>query len=152
MLGVDDWALKKKKFYSTILVDLEQHKIIDLLKDRETATLQKWLEEHPGVQIVSRDRYTNYSNAITAALPHARQVVDRWHLLQNLCADLKRLVERNHQHLKYARSKEIQKLQKVRITLLHRKEKKLLQNTRQVFSAEAIRSDRSKYCIERACL
>lgn len=43
---------------------MERHKIIDLLADRETATLQKWLEEHPSVQIVSRDRYTNYSNAV----------------------------------------------------------------------------------------
>jgi transposase len=82
VLGVDDWALKKKKLYGTILVDLGQHQIIGLLKDRETTTLQKWLEEHPGVQIVSRDRYANYSNAITAALPHATQVVDLWHLLQ----------------------------------------------------------------------
>jgi transposase len=124
VLGVDDWAVKKRHSYGTILVDLEAHKIIDLLQDRESATLQKWLEEHPGIEIVSRDRYANYSNAITAALPHARQVVDRWHLLQNLCTDLKRLVERNHQHLKYIRYKEIQKLQRARITLSHRKEKK----------------------------
>jgi transposase len=124
VLGVDDWAVKKRHRYGSILVDLEKHKIIDVLQDRETTALQKWLEEHPGVQIVSRDRYANYSNAITAALPHARQVVDRWHLLQNLCTDLKRLVERNHQHLKYIRYKQIQKLQRARITLSHRKVKK----------------------------
>jgi transposase len=112
VLGVDDWALKKRNRYGTILVDLEQHKIVDLLADRETKTLQKWLEEHPGVEIVSRDRYTNYSNAITAALPRCTQVADRWHLLKNLGADLKKLVERNHQHIKYARKKEIKRLRK----------------------------------------
>jgi transposase len=126
VLGVDDWAMKKRSRYGTILVDLEHHKVIDVLKDRETTTLQKWLEEHPGVQIISRDRYTNYSNAITAALPHATQVADRWHVLKNLCDGLKSLVERNHQHLKYARSKEILKLQRARRTLLHRKEKKTI--------------------------
>lgn len=124
VLGVDDWALKKRNLYGTILVDLEHHKIIDLLKDRETATLQHWLEEHPGVEIVSRDRYTNYSNAITGALPHARQVVDRWHLLKNLCEGLHKIVERNHQHLKYARRKEIQQLQKATKAPLLRKHKR----------------------------
>jgi transposase len=94
VLGVDDWAQKKRNRYGTILVDLEHHKIIDLLNDRETNTLQKWLEQHPGVEVVSRDRYSNYSNAITGALPHAVQVVDRWHLLKNLCDGLGKLVER----------------------------------------------------------
>ena len=111
ILGIDDWALKKRNRYGTILVDLECHKIIDLLRDRETATLQQWLENHPGIQVVSRDRYTNYANAITAALPRCIQVADRWHLLKNLCDGLGKLVERNHQSLKYAREKELQRTQ-----------------------------------------
>ena len=112
VLGVDDWALKKRNRYGTILVDLERHKIIDLLRNREAVTLQQWLEEHPGVQVVSRDRYINYANAITAALPGCTQVADRWHLLKNLCDGLGKLVERNHQHLKYAREKELQSRQR----------------------------------------
>ncbi|HET7898531.1 MAG TPA: ISL3 family transposase, partial [Flavisolibacter sp.] len=115
ILGVDDWALKKRSRYGTILVDLERHKIIDLLRDRETATLKQWLGNHPGVLVVSRDRYTNYANAVTAALPGCTQVADRWHLLKNLCDGLGKLVERNHQQLKYAREKELQRLQRVNI-------------------------------------
>src|SRR4051812_30214308 len=65
VLGVDDWAMKKRHRYGTILVDLEAHKIIDLLQDRASSTLQRWLEGHPEVQIVSRDQYCNYSNGIT---------------------------------------------------------------------------------------
>jgi hypothetical protein len=42
--------------------------------------------------------------------------VDRWHPLKNLCDDLKKLVERNHQYLKYARKKEIMRLQKQRLS------------------------------------
>jgi transposase len=75
VLGVDEGALKQRNRYGTILVNLERHKIIDLLRDWKTATLQQWLEEHPGVQLVSRDRCTNYANAISAALPGCAQVV-----------------------------------------------------------------------------
>ncbi len=73
------------------------------------------MEEHPGIEVVSRDRYTNYANAITAALPGCTQVADRWHLLKNLCDGLCKLVERNHQHLKYAREKELLRLRRANI-------------------------------------
>lgn len=149
VLGVDDWALKKRHRYGTILVDLERHKIIDLLGDRETATLQQWLEQHPGVQVVSRDRYSNYANAITAALPGCIQVTDRWHLLKNLCDGLGKLVERNHQHLKYAREKEIQRLQRASTKQASNKEisasKAITQNfSRRLWQLEQIKRLQSR--------
>ena len=56
ILGVDDWAYRKGRNYGTILVNLETHQPIALLPDRESETLTKWLKEHPGVKIISRDR------------------------------------------------------------------------------------------------
>ena len=61
VLGVDDWAaaadrFKKRERYGTILVDLEKRQVIDLLPDRETDTLKTWLEEHPSIEVISRDR------------------------------------------------------------------------------------------------
>ena len=54
-----------------------------LLPDRETATSRAWLADHPSITVVARDRGGGYDEAITKALPHATQVADRWHLMEN---------------------------------------------------------------------
>lgn len=84
VLGIDDWAIRKGITYGTILVDLETHQPVDVLDGRDTETVTRWLEKHPQIQTVSRDRSREYTKAITQALPNAEQVADRWHLLANL--------------------------------------------------------------------
>ena len=95
VLGVDDWAWSKGQRYGTILVDLERRQVIDLLPDRSAETLSAWLQAHPGVEIVSRDRALEYIKGIEQGAPNAVQVADRWHLLRNLADALIRLLERN---------------------------------------------------------
>ena len=92
VIGVDDWAIKKGRDYGTIIVDLEKHQVIDLLSDRTAATLAQWLQRHPSIEIVARDRSTEYATGIQAGAPRALQVADRWHLLLNLRQMLERLV------------------------------------------------------------
>ena len=94
VLGVDDWAWKKGQRYGTILVDLEHHQPIDLLPDRESESLEKWLEAHPGIEIISRDRAGAYAESSRKGAPNAVQVADRFHLLCNLTQTLQRLLER----------------------------------------------------------
>ena len=92
VLGVDDFAWKKRFTYGTILVDLERRKIIEILADRESTTVEKWLREHPEVEVVSHDRGKDYARAVTRAAPQALQVVDRFHLVRNLAEVLQKVL------------------------------------------------------------
>jgi transposase len=100
VLGIDDFAWKRGRRYGTIFIDQARHLVVDVLLDWETETLVKWLETHPGIEIVSRDRAGNYADAVRRGAPQAKQVADRFHLLMNLHATLARFFERKHHILK----------------------------------------------------
>ncbi|WP_370296239.1 ISL3 family transposase [Poseidonocella sp. HB161398] len=93
VIGIDDRAWRKGQRYGTLICDLERHRVIDLLPDREPATVEAWLRNHPQIGIVARDRNSGYAGAVARALPDAvpplaacaqtaagQRVADRWHL------------------------------------------------------------------------
>jgi transposase len=43
IIGVDDWSWRRGKRFGSILVNLETHKIVDLLPDREAESVKRWL-------------------------------------------------------------------------------------------------------------
>jgi transposase len=94
VLGVDDFAFRRGRTYGTILVDLERRRVVDLLPDREAATLATWLRAHPGIEVITRDRASAYAQAANEAAPGAMQVADRWHLLSNMRDVLERALQR----------------------------------------------------------
>ena len=101
-LGVDDWALKKGQNYSTILVDLEKRRPIDLLQGREAAPLEEWLKNHPEIEVITRDRAGAYADGARKGAPQAQQVVDRWHLLKNANEAFERLIQRHQKTIREA--------------------------------------------------
>ena len=98
VFSVGDFAFRRGTRYGTVLVDLEHRRLVDVLPDRSADTFARWLGEHPGVEVVSRDRGGEYAEAATRAAPHAVQVADRFHLLKNL-RDVVSRVFRQHEEI-----------------------------------------------------
>jgi len=92
-VGVDDFAIRKGHTYGTILIDLERGRVIDLFEGRDGSALEAWLKAHPGVEIITRDRWSNYAEAATAGTPSATQVADRFHLVGNVRELVERLLD-----------------------------------------------------------
>lgn len=93
-VGIDDWAIRKGQRYGTILIDLERGRVLDLLPGRDGEALKGWLKDHPGVEVITRDRWSAFARAAAEAAPQARQVADRWHLLKNLREAVERFLAR----------------------------------------------------------
>ena len=94
VVGVDEWSWKRRLRYGTLICDLESRRPIAVLPDRSVATVAAWFEQHPTVEIVSRDRSSEFAAAIAQGAPHALQVADRWHLGKNLAGSVEVLLAR----------------------------------------------------------
>jgi transposase len=98
-LGVDDWAWRKGQEYGTILVDLDLRRVVDLLPDRAAESFSEWLQQHPEIVTISRDRSGLYAEGATLGAPQSQQVADRFHLILNLSATMERVLEERSRQL-----------------------------------------------------
>ncbi len=70
--------------YGTVLVDLERHRPVDLLLHRGSETVASWLEAHPVIEVISRDRAGAYAEGVRKGAPQALQIADRFQIVCNL--------------------------------------------------------------------
>jgi transposase len=98
-LGVDDWAWRKGQDYGTILVNLDLHRVVDLLPDRAADSFSDWLQQHPEIVTISRDRCGIYAEGAALGAPQSQQIADRFHLVLNLSATMERVLEERSRQL-----------------------------------------------------
>lgn len=91
---VDDFAFRKRYTYGSVMVDLETHRIIDIIDSRETQQVEEWLKSYPNLQVISRDGAQTYASASTNSHPDALQISDRFHLLKNLSEAVEKYMRR----------------------------------------------------------
>jgi len=80
-------------------VNLDLHRVVDLLPDRAAESFSAWLKQHPETVTISRDRCGLYAEGATLGAPQSQQVADRFHLLMNLSATMKRVLEERSRQL-----------------------------------------------------
>jgi transposase len=124
VIGVDEWAWRRGQRYGTILVNLEDRRVLDLLPDRSAESVATWLAQQPTITVVCRDRSALYADGIRQGAPQAVQVVDRFHLVKNLREAVEAFLHNQQAALQAAAARTAQALTLVAgpgpITLMYR--------------------------------
>jgi transposase len=101
-LGIDDFSFRRGRKFGTILIDLDAHRVIDVLAERSSQSAANWMRQHPEIDYVSRDRGKDYTQGTSEGAPQAIQVSDRFHLMKNFVEAVEAEVSRCYKQLRQA--------------------------------------------------
>ncbi len=93
-LRIDDFSFRRGYRFGTILVDLESHRVVDLLPDRQAETAARWMRKQPDLAVISRDRGGEYASVARDGAPQAIQCADRFHVVKNVTEAVQVLLAR----------------------------------------------------------
>ena len=74
MVCVDDFALRKRFSYGTVMINLENHRIVDMIPSRDTNDVCNWLKTFHNIEVISRDGAITYASAATNSHPDVIQM------------------------------------------------------------------------------
>lgn len=80
-MGIDDWSMRKRFRYATVMVDLLTNNIIDINYGRKAEDVAAWLKKFPNLRIIVRDGADFFRKAINLSHPDAIQISDRFHYI-----------------------------------------------------------------------
>ena len=104
VLGIDEISLKKRhKQFALIISDIDRRCILDVLPIRDKEALENWIDElseqqRKAIRYASIDMWSAYYYAVRNKLPHAKIVVDRFHVMKHLnerITQLRRNIQNN---------------------------------------------------------
>ena len=103
-LSLDEAHHRRGRELATVVSDLDRRRVVEVLDGRSRRRVERYLrslteDARRAIEVVSIDPYDAYRQAIHAELPHARIVVDHFHLVRgaNTALDSIRR-ERQRQH------------------------------------------------------
>ena len=106
VLLVDETSMRKRHRYVTVIVNGDTGRTLAMVEHRSSAALSAFLMSQPhkwrrGVKVVVTDGSRAYKASVDACLPHARHVLDRFHVIRWFCAGLtavRRDIQRREPH------------------------------------------------------
>ena len=100
---------------SFLFIDARTHRLVDVVENRQLAFLADYFMRYPaearhGVETVTMDMYSPYAQLVKDYFPHARIIIDRFHIVQHLNRAVNTVRIQTMKALRYTRPKDYRKL------------------------------------------
>lgn len=118
-LGIDEVHLLKN--YRCVITDVENKSVIDILRKRNKDTVISYLsklQDIDKIELVAMDMWNPYKSAVNTVIPHAKIVIDKFHVVKLANEALEKIRKANRQNVS---AKERRQLMRDRYALLTRR-------------------------------